>query len=154
MKLWRWSKQMAQWFGLTSSTDIYLLKFYHRNTRTRCEICSELMIKTPERRQCRRSSVFIFNFEDIAHLPLVFLLSTLNMQLPVGLLLHVKGSKFRPPHFWSLEFMQKQLLEVFYQKAVLKNFAIFSGKHVLEFLFSFSKSGCSIGVFLWILRNF
>ena len=30
---------------------IYLLKVNNRNTRTRCEICSELTIKTPERRQ-------------------------------------------------------------------------------------------------------
>ena len=29
---------------------IYLLKVDIRNTRTRCEICSELTIKTPERR--------------------------------------------------------------------------------------------------------
>ena len=28
---------------------IYLLKFNNRNTRTRCEICSKLTIKTPER---------------------------------------------------------------------------------------------------------
>ena len=30
---------------------IYLLKVNNRNTRTRCEICSKLTIKTPERRQ-------------------------------------------------------------------------------------------------------
>ena len=30
--------------------DIYLLKVNNRNTRTRCEICSKLTIKTPERR--------------------------------------------------------------------------------------------------------
>ena len=29
---------------------IYLLKVNNRNTRTRCEICSKLAIKTPERR--------------------------------------------------------------------------------------------------------
>ena len=38
-----------------------------------------LTIKTPERRQWRRSSVFIVNFELISHLDLVFLLLTLNM---------------------------------------------------------------------------
>ena len=31
--------------------DIYLLKFNNRNTRTRCEICSKLAIKTPGKRQ-------------------------------------------------------------------------------------------------------
>ena len=44
----------------------------------RCEICSKLTIKTPERRQWRRSGVFIVNFEHISHLFLVFLFLTLN----------------------------------------------------------------------------
>ena len=51
---------------------IYLLKVNKRNTRTRCEICSELTIKIPERRQWLRSSIFIVNFEYISHLVLVF----------------------------------------------------------------------------------
>ena len=58
---------------------IYLPKVNNRNTRTRCEICSKLTIKTPERRQWRRSGVFIVNFEYISHLALVFLLLTLNI---------------------------------------------------------------------------
>ena len=58
--------------------DIYLLKINNKNNRTRCEICSKLTIKTPERRQWRRSRVFIVNFEHISHLALVFLLLTLN----------------------------------------------------------------------------
>ena len=35
----------------------------NRNTRTSCEICSKLTIKTSEQCQCRRSGVFIVNFE-------------------------------------------------------------------------------------------
>ena len=31
--------------------DIYLLKLNNRNTREKCELCSRLTIKTPERRQ-------------------------------------------------------------------------------------------------------
>ena len=60
---------------------IYLLKDDNRKTRTRCEICSKLIMKTPERRQSlerRRSSVSIINFEHISHLVLEFLLSTLR----------------------------------------------------------------------------
>ena len=57
---------------------IYLLKVNSRNTRTTCEICSELTIKTPERRDRRRSGGFIVNFEHISHLVLLFLLLTLN----------------------------------------------------------------------------
>ena len=34
-----------------NSAGIYLLKVNNRNTRTRCEICSKLTIKTPKRRQ-------------------------------------------------------------------------------------------------------
>ena len=58
---------------------IYLLKVGNRNTRTRCEICTKLMIKTPERCQWFCSDVFVVNFEQISHLVLVFLLLTLNM---------------------------------------------------------------------------
>ena len=56
----------------------YMFKVNNRNTRTRCEICLKLTIKTPERRQWRRSGVFIVNFEHISHLVLVFLLLTLS----------------------------------------------------------------------------
>ena len=44
---------------------IYLLKVNNRNTRARCEICSKLTIKTPERRQWPCSSDFIVNFEHV-----------------------------------------------------------------------------------------
>ena len=40
------------------SNGIYLVKVNNKNTRTKCEICSELTIKTPERCSC----VFIANF--------------------------------------------------------------------------------------------
>ena len=62
----------------------YLLKVNNRNTRIRCEICSKLTIKTPERRHWCRSSVFNVNFEHISHLVLMFLLLTLNMPLLAG----------------------------------------------------------------------
>ena len=44
---------------------VYLLKVNNRSTRTRCEICSKLTLKTPERRQWRGSGVFIVNFEHV-----------------------------------------------------------------------------------------
>ena len=46
------------------SANIYLLKVNNGNTRKRREICSNLTIKTLERRQWRRSSVSIVNFEQ------------------------------------------------------------------------------------------
>ena len=49
-----------------------------RNTETRCEICSSLTIKTPEQHG-RRSGVFIFNFEHVSYIIMVFLFLTLNM---------------------------------------------------------------------------
>ena len=39
----------------------------------------------PERRQWRRSGIFIVNFEHISHLVLVFLLLTLSRQMPAGI---------------------------------------------------------------------
>ena len=49
-------------FSGTSDNDkrlnpvgIYMLKVNNGNTRIRCEICSELTIKTPERRQWRQN---------------------------------------------------------------------------------------------------
>ena len=62
-----------------SPAGIYLFKVNNRNTRTRCEICSKLTIKTPERRQWRRSGIFIGNFEHISHLVLVFIVLILNI---------------------------------------------------------------------------
>ena len=43
--------------------DIYQLKVNNRITRTRSEICLLLTLKTPERRQWRRSGVFIVKIE-------------------------------------------------------------------------------------------
>ena len=56
----------------------YIFKVDNRNTRRRCEICSKLIIKIPERRQWRFSGIFIVKFEHISYLVLVFLLSTLS----------------------------------------------------------------------------
>ena len=56
----------------------YMFKVNKRNTRTRCEICSKLTIKTTERRHWRRPGVFVVNFEHISHLVLVFLYLTLS----------------------------------------------------------------------------
>ena len=56
----------------------YMFKVNNRNTRTRSGICSKLTTKTPERRQWRRSGVFIVNFEHTSHLILVFLLLTVS----------------------------------------------------------------------------
>ena len=62
-------------------SNILILQSNNRNTIKRFGICSELPIKTLERRhwrQWRRSSVFIVNSEHIPHLFLVFLLLTLS----------------------------------------------------------------------------
>ena len=41
---------------------IYLFKVNNRNIRKRCQTCSKLTIKTPERSHRRRSGVFIVIF--------------------------------------------------------------------------------------------
>ena len=58
-----------------NSAGIHLFKVNNRNSRTRCEICSKLTIKTY---QWWRSSVFIVNLEHISHLVLMFLFLTLS----------------------------------------------------------------------------
>ena len=74
--------------------DIYLLKVSNRNTRTICKICSKLAIKTPERRQWRRSGVFIVNFEHISRLVLVFLLLISSWQNPIKTLVNIYNGIF------------------------------------------------------------
>ena len=49
---------------VTFPANIYLFEVNSRNTRKRCEECSKLTIKTPE----RRSGVFIANFEHISYI--------------------------------------------------------------------------------------
>ena len=78
--MWQVNIYFSEGFYVVQSTipaNIYLFKFNNK-TRKRYEICSKLTIKTQER---RRSGVFIFNFEHISHLFLVFLLLTLSMYL-------------------------------------------------------------------------
>ena len=79
----------------TYPAGICLLKVNNRNTRARCEICSKLTIKIPERRHWRRSGIFIVNFEHISHLALVVLLLTLNIQSPARVTFRNKGASFR-----------------------------------------------------------
>ena len=66
---------------------IYMFKVNNRSTRARCEICSKLTIKTPE----RRHGVILVSLSltwNIFHalFVLVFLLIILNMKLPVEIL--------------------------------------------------------------------
>ena len=66
-----WSKVLCC-FVNTFPANMYLFKVNNRNTRERCEICSNLTINTSElchwRCHWRCSGVFIVNFEDISHL--------------------------------------------------------------------------------------
>ena len=50
--------------------NTYLFKVRNGNTRKRCKICSEVTIKTPERRRWRLG-VFVVTFEHILHVFLV-----------------------------------------------------------------------------------
>ena len=86
-----WTVECGEYRPRWFPAGIYLVKVNNRNTRTRYEICSKLTIKIPERRHWRRSGIFIVNFKHISHLVLVFLLLTLNMYLPAGLLALTKS---------------------------------------------------------------
>ena len=104
----------------------YTFKVNNRNTRTKCEICSKLTIKTPERRHWRRSGAFIVNFEHISHFVLVFLSLTLSRQMPAGIKF---GSYARDtdPFVYRENFNQKLTRTILLKKRriVIKSF-IFS----------------------------
>ena len=93
----------------------YVFKVNNRNYRTSCEVCSELTIKAPERRQWRRSGVFIVNFKHISHLVLVFLLITLSRYMPAGYML--LGKRRRSEWlihllFWTWKRTDRSLLSI------------------------------------------
>ena len=110
--------------SLVERTSISL--FNNKNTRKMCETCSELTIKTPERRQWHRSGVFIVNFEQISQIFLVFLLLTLSK-------LMLAGEKLIKELFLYLLKTQKN-----------KHFLMFSGNierdHCMKWLKVFYKS--------------
>ena len=58
-----------------NQASIYLFNVNNGNISTMCEICSKLTIKTSERCQWRRSSVFNVSFEQVSH---IFLVSPLT----------------------------------------------------------------------------
>ena len=107
--------------------SIYLLKVNNRNTRTRCEICSNLTIKTPARRHWRRSGVFIFKLEQMSYLVLVFLLLLWTVKCPLG-----KHGIFRSTS------IHKQPPEVFNEKRCSQKFCKIhrkTWKHLCQSLF-------------------
>ena len=57
---------------------VCLFKVNSRNTRTSWEVCSRLIVKTPDQHHWRCSCIFIVNFEQMPYLVLVFLLVTLS----------------------------------------------------------------------------
>ena len=72
------------WYITYPSAGIYLLKVNNRNTRKGCETCSKLTIKT-----AMSSGVFIFNFEYISRLVLVFLWLTLSSEILAGIIFDI-----------------------------------------------------------------
>ena len=92
---------------------IYLLKVNNRNSRARCKMCLKLTINTSERRHWRRSGVFIVNFEYISHLVLVFLLLTLNRQMPTGVVVLKKvflAEYFKASPILTLQYVTEGVL--------------------------------------------
>ena len=67
-KYFFWEALFVISFVLTRN---YLFKFSNWNTRIRCENCSRLRMKTLERCQWRRPSVFIVNCEHIPNFLLI-----------------------------------------------------------------------------------
>ena len=117
----------------TNPVGNYMFKSNNRNTRTRSEICSKLTINTPERRHRRRSSgVFIVIFEYLSHLILVFLLLTLNMQLPAGYIHQLPITNYMSS--WKRNYVV-YISHSFYLVLIEGNMIIYSGNilsHIFE----------------------
>ena len=97
---------------------------------------------------------------------------TSNIYIPFTLKWHYCHVRFiETQHNFEITYLHLNLLqvqkeppEVFHKKAVLKNFAIFTGKHLRWSLFSMKlqaftatillKRHSNTGVFLWTLQNF
>ena len=73
-----------QWYTYFTPASIYLFKISIRNTRTMCEICSKLTLKTSEWRHWLCSGVSIASFENISYIVLGFPLLTLNKWMLTG----------------------------------------------------------------------
>ena len=145
--------------------------------------CSKLTIKTPERRHWRRFGLFIVNFEHNSHLFLVLLLLILNklnvscvilalfcfcrkIWWKCGINYSVRDMFQCNSRLWQpiLSLWYVCLLanyrsiheRCFIKKAVLKKFAMFTGKDLCLSLFLIQflwKRDSDTGVFLWILQN-
>ena len=74
----KWFRRCNRVHFVSIYTKIYLLKVNNKNTGTRCEVCSKLIINN-QNDAWRLSGVFIVYFEHVPHLVLVFLLLTSNM---------------------------------------------------------------------------
>ena len=59
--------KLITWDMRKLPANINLFKVNNRNTRKMCEICSKLTIKTPERRQWRRSGAFIVDLNTFVN---------------------------------------------------------------------------------------
>ena len=76
------------------AAGIYLVQVNNDNTRTMCEICSNLTIKSPERRYWRRSGVFNINFQQISHIILLLsLLTRIELQVRSFFFLYICCSR-------------------------------------------------------------
>ena len=62
IKLKNWAEMDKEWSWIP--VGVYLFTVNNKNTKTICKICSKIIIKTPERRQWRRSGVFIVDFKQ------------------------------------------------------------------------------------------
>ena len=103
----------------------------NRNTKTKCEICSNLTTKILEWRQWRRSDVFIVNFEHFSHIVLVFLLLNLSTLMPAGYLTLRWSNQ---PIFFShiLNLLDSNFYEAFFPR----NNRCYDNWKIVYFLFS------------------
>ena len=125
--------------------NIYLFNVNNRNTRKRCEICSKLTIKTPERRQWR----LMFSLLTLNMFHIFSIVSIVDFeQVKVSWVVHSALSIFKSMILFSAKFfISNYSLFYFNVRMIAGSFGCFCGnifgqKHfgnVLERLMKMSK---------------
>ena len=94
-------------FTMPYPENKYLLEIKNTNTRKRCKICSELIIKTPKWRHWQRSGLLVVKFEHTSHLFLLFLLLTVNKYVSWMVIVRSYHNIFLS--FWALQSDKKNM---------------------------------------------
>ena len=108
--------KLSHWWLCVPSRDLHI-QVNNGNSRTVCEICSKLTIKTPERHQ-RSSGVFIANLDKISRIVLVYPWLTWTSKCQLNLIIDNAGKFQLQTTQWHRNCSSKSKLHVTFWKIV------------------------------------